>query len=88
MIDLLLETLATFVGIVGSVAMLPQIYRLFKRKSAKDISISTYSFLFVAGIIWVLYGINIQSLPLIVTNFVGSITLLGIVLGWFFYGRE
>ena len=88
MIDLLLETLATFVGIVGSVAMLPQIYRLFKRKSAKDISISTYSFLFVAGIIWVLYGINIQSLPLIVTNFVGSVTLLGIIFGWFFYGRE
>ena len=56
MIDLLLETLATFVGIVGSVAMLPQIYRLFKRKSAKDISISTYSFLFVAGILGAVDG--------------------------------
>jgi len=85
--DFFLESLATFVGIVGSVAMLPQVYRIFKRKSAKDISILTYSFLFVAGIIWVLYGVNIQSSPLIITNFVGSASLLGIIIGWFLYGR-
>jgi len=85
--DVLLETLATLVGIVASVAMFPQVYRIFKRKSAKDISILTYSFLFAAGIIWVLYGINIQSFPLIITNLVGSLNLLGVVVGWFLYGR-
>lgn len=86
-VDFFLETLATFVGIVGSVAMLPQVYRIFRRKSAKDISILTYSFLFVAGIIWALYGVNIQSFPLIITNLVGSLNLLGIIAGWFLYGR-
>lgn len=87
-LDFLLETLATLVGVVSSVAMFPQVYRIFKRKSAKDISISTYSFLFVAGIVWVFYGVNIQSSPLIITNLIGSLNLLGIVIGWFFYGKE
>ena len=86
-LDVLLETLATVVGIVGSIAMLPQVYRIFKRKSAKDISIFTYSFLFVAGIIWVLYGLNIQSFPLVITNLIGSLSILGVVVGWFLYGR-
>jgi len=85
--DLVLETLATIVGIVGSFAMIPQVYRIFRRKSAQDISISTYAFLLFAGIIWVLYGFNIQSFPLIITNLVGSLTLIGIVMGWFLYGR-
>ena len=30
--DILLETLATAVGIISSFAMLPQVYRIFKRK--------------------------------------------------------
>ena len=85
--DVLLETLATLVGIVASGAMLPQAYRIFKRKSAKDISIITYSFLFVAGIVWVLYGLDIQRFPLIITNLMGSLSILGIMVGWFLYGR-
>jgi MtN3 and saliva related transmembrane protein len=85
--DFILESLATFVGIVSSFAMIPQVYRIFKRKSAKDISISTYSFMFVAGLIWVLYGLNIQSFPIVVTNLIGSLTMLGIVAGWVLYGR-
>lgn len=85
--DFILESLATFVGIVGSFAMIPQVYRIFKRKSAKDISISTYSFMFAAGVIWVLYGLNIQSFPIVVTNLIGTLSILGVVAGWVLYGR-
>jgi len=67
--------------------MFPQVYRIFKRKSAKDISIFTYSFLFVAGVIWTLYGLNIQSFPLVITNLIGSLSILGVIVGWILYGR-
>jgi MtN3 and saliva related transmembrane protein len=82
-----LESLATITGVVSSFAMLPQIYRIFKRKSAKDISIWTYAYMFITGIIWVLYGLNIQSNPIWVTNLIGSLALVGIIMGWFLYGR-
>lgn len=85
--DLILESLATITGIVSSFAMLPQIYRIFKRKSAKDISIWTYLYMFITGVIWILYGLNIQSYPIWVTNLIGSITMVGIIFGWFLYGR-
>ncbi len=86
--DVILETLATIVGVVGTFAMLPQIYRIFKRKSAKDISIWTYAYMLVAGVIWVLYGLNIQSFPIMITNLLGSLTMIGVIVGWILYGRE
>ena len=86
-LDFVLESLATITGVVSSFAMLPQIYRIFKRKSAKDISIWTYLYMLVAGIIWILYGFNIQSYPIWVTNLIGSLTMIGIIFGWFLYGR-
>ena len=88
MLDLILESLATITGVVSSFAMLPQIYRIFKRKSAKDISIWTYAYMFVAGVIWVLYGVNIQSFPIWVSNLIGSFTMMGVITGWFLYGRQ
>jgi uncharacterized protein with PQ loop repeat len=36
-LDVLLETLVTVFGIVGAIAVFPQVYKIFKRKSAKDI---------------------------------------------------
>lgn len=86
-LDFVLESLATITGVISSFAMLPQIYRIFRRKSAKDISIWTYLYMFVAGIIWILYGLNIQSYPIWVTNLMGSLTMIDIIVGWFLYGR-
>ena len=85
--DVVLESLATIVGVVGSFAMLPQIYRIFKRKSAKDISIWTYAYMLAAGLIWVLYGLNIQSFPITITNLIGGLTMVGVIVGWMLYGR-
>ena len=83
----ILSTLATVFGTVAAFAMFPQVYKIFKRKSAKDISILTYSFLLAAGIIWVLYGLEIQSYPIVIAQSIGNLNLVGIVVGWFLYGR-
>jgi MtN3 and saliva related transmembrane protein len=86
-LDIVLETLATITGVLSSFAMLPQIYRIFKRKSAKDISIWTYLYMFVAGVIWILYGLNIQSFAIWFSQLIGSLAMIGIIIGWFLYGR-
>ena len=83
----ILSTLAMVSGIAGTFAFIPQVYKIFKRKSAKDIAISSYLFLIITGIIWVLYGLEIQSFPLVITNFVGDVLLVFIIIGWFLYGR-
>ena len=78
---------ATITGVASSFAMFPQVYRIFKRKSAKDISIWTYLYMLVAGVIWILYGLNIQSFPIWSSNLIGTLTMIGIAVGWILYGR-
>jgi len=83
----ILATIATFFGIASSIANAPQVYKIFKRKSAKDISILTYSFLFLGAVAWIIYGIELKNAPLIITNVLGGLNLAAVVIGWFFYGR-
>ncbi|MEK6864176.1 MAG: SemiSWEET family transporter [Nanoarchaeota archaeon] len=83
----LLYILATVFGAVSGIANIPQVYKIFKRKSAKDISIITYSFLSLGAFIWVLYGIDIGNFPITITNILGGINMGLIIIGWFLYGR-
>jgi len=84
----LLTILATIFGITSGLANFPQVFRIFRRKSAKDISILTYSTLLIGAIVWVLYGFEIKNFPMIIANAFGTITLSLVVVGWLLYGRE
>jgi len=67
---------------------MPQAIKIFRRKSAKDISIWTYVLITSGGIVWLLYGLEIKSIPLIVANLVGAVGIVMIITGWFLYGRK
>ena len=67
---------------------LPQAYRIFKRKSAKDLSIVTYSFQIISVIVWLVYGFEILNWPIIISNTFATISLSIVIFGWFVYGRE
>lgn len=77
----ILSYLATFSGIIGGLANIPQIYRIFSRKSAKDISSVTQLIFISISIIWTLYGIEIGNLPIIITNLVWILTYIVILIG-------
>ena len=83
-----LGIIAASFGTLSSIANLPQVYKIFKRKSAKDISILTYSILFVGALAWIFYGIELKNGPIIITNTIGGISLGLVIAGWFCYGRE
>ena len=84
----ILSILATIFGTAAGLANFPQAYKIFKRKSAKDISILTYLILLVGVTIWILYGIEIKNFPVIITNTFGAVNIGLVVLGWFLYGRS
>jgi MtN3 and saliva related transmembrane protein len=70
-----------------ALACLPQIYKIYKRKSAKDISAISYSFFTAGGIIWLLYGIELKSSAVIISNTLSATTSIIVLIGWFLYGR-
>ena len=68
------------VGLVAAVlttgAFVPQVYKTWKIKSADDISLTMYLVLFVGLILWLIYGIHLNSLPMILANSVTGILAL------------
>ena len=83
-----LSILATIFGSAMAISNFPQALKIFRRRSAKDISIITFSILLVGAIVWVLYGIEIKSIPIIFSNSLGTIGVTFVMVGWFLYGRD
>jgi Uncharacterized conserved protein len=67
-----LAILATIFGVVSALAILPQAIKIFRRKSAKDVSLLTYVFFMTGTIIWFLYGLELNNLAIILGNSIGG----------------
>ena len=66
------QILGLIAGGLTTVAFLPQVIKTWKSKSAKNLSLAMF-FVFALGtLLWLIYGIIIQQLPIILAN---SITL-------------
>ena len=55
-------------GIVSSITFLPQVIKIWKTKSAKDLSMGTLLFLVLNVSLWLIYGILTNLYPIIITN--------------------
>ena len=60
-------------GILISVSLIPQLIRVYKLKSAYEIS-TTFTALLMLGLLaWVIYGIYYRLLPMIIWDSIGFI---------------
>lgn len=84
----ILAFLATIFGVITGLANVPQTIKIFRRRSAHDISIITYITLFTGAIIWLLYGIELQNAAIVIVNTLGGATIFMVIVGWFIYGRD
>ena len=70
-------TSVTVIGLIAAtlttIAFLPQVIKTWKSKSAKDLSLGTFSIFTCGVIMWLIYGLLILDLPIILAN---GITLL------------
>ena len=74
---------AEFIGYAaafcGTVSLIPQIVKLRKERSAKAISATMYLIYTIGVVLWLTYGIMINSIPLIIAEIIAlvlSITIL------------
>lgn len=65
------------IAFLGSCVYYIQSFRIFKRKSAKDLSLPGYLISLFTSANWLVYGIVIKDIPLI---FSGSVSTLGAIL--------
>lgn len=84
----ILSYLSSIAGVSMGLSSIPQIARIFTRKSAKDVSKTTHIILIIGASIWFLYGFEINSFPIIISNFIGLITNLIILFCCYYFVRE
>ena len=66
-------------AILTTVAFVPQIIRIWRARSAKDVSLGMYTLFTFGVVLWLVYGILIHSWPIILANCV-TLLLAGVVL--------
>lgn len=55
-------------ALLTSVAFVPQVVRNFRRKHVDDLSFSTFGTFSLGVLLWLVYGLMIDSLPIILAN--------------------
>ena len=75
-------------GVLTTAAMVPQVVRLYKIKSAVEISL-LFTILLLAGMLfWLGYGILFQLFPVILWNAIGAALVATLLYAKLKYGRK
>ena len=74
-----IEIIGLIAATLTTASFVPQVYKVYKSKSTADISLIMYAVLFVGIILWLIYGIQKDSMPIILANIITGI-LVGFVL--------
>jgi MtN3 and saliva related transmembrane protein len=73
------DLIGAVAGTLSTVAFVPQAWRIWKTRSARDLSLPMY-LIFTSGVaLWLLYGVVLGAVPIIVCNGV-TLLLAGTVL--------
>ena len=74
---------AEWIGFVAAAlttgAFLPQTFKVWKNKSAKDLSLSMYVAMLLGITLWLIYGISIDSPSMIAANSVTLVLVISIL---------
>lgn len=63
-----LTILGLIAGALTTIAFLPQMYKTWQTKSAKDVSFIMLITFMSGLLLWLIYGIALQALPIIIAN--------------------
>ena len=67
-------------ALLTTIAFLPQLYKTWETKSADDVSL-VMLILFITGLIcWIIYGLKINSIPILTANLVTFILNFSILI--------
>ena len=74
-----IELIGFIAAILTTVAFIPQVYKVWQTKSVSGMSLTMYLIFFCGVLLWLVYGLIINSLSMIIGNAV-TIVLTLIIL--------
>ncbi len=75
-----IEILGLVAATLTTAAFVPQVYKTWKEKYTKDISMSMYTVLLFGVLLWLVYGVFIEILAIILANTITAVLRLFMLL--------
>jgi MtN3 and saliva related transmembrane protein len=77
--SIFINTIGLLAGLLTTVAFVPQVMKIYRTKSGRDISARMFTMFSIGIALWLYYGVLLQSLPIILANAVTLILTLAIL---------
>ncbi len=82
-----IEVIGLIAAFLTTAAFLPQVYKTWKTKDASSLSLPMFSMFFVGVVMWLIYGLLIESLAIILANVITVISSFLLVYFKIKYGK-
>lgn len=77
--DFNIEIIGLIAAVLTTSSFVPQVYKTWKTKEVENLSLSMYLVMFIGVILWLIYGIKINSLSIILAN-TATATLVSVII--------
>ena len=73
-----IEAMGLFGAFLSSVTFIPQVYKTWKTRQVKDLSLTMILIVFLSTVVWLVYGFSLNLWPVIICNAImcGLVSLL------------
>ena len=81
------EALGFIGGGLITCSLIPQVYRVFKLRSAREISLLFNILLLIGLIFWIAYGASFSLVPVVLWNSIALALVVGLLIAKIRYGK-
>lgn len=74
------EILGLIAAVLTTAAFVPQVYKTWRTKSVESLSLTMYVGFFIGIVLWLIYGIHHESIPMIFANSVTAVLALLLII--------
>jgi MtN3 and saliva related transmembrane protein len=74
------NTIGLIAGVFTTGSILPQLIKILKSRHTRDISLLMYIFLTLGVLLWLIYGLIINELPIILANGASLLLTTGVLI--------
>ncbi|MDE2220805.1 MAG: SemiSWEET transporter [Gammaproteobacteria bacterium] len=82
------ESIGYAAAFLTTASFLPQVLKVWRSRSARDISLATYGMFTAGAALWLLYGVAIHSLPVMMANSITVVLAAAVLVAKIRFGGE
>ncbi len=84
----MIEYLGFFAGFITTISFVPQVLRVYKNRSGRDVSLYMLLLLSTGTFLWLVYGLMLGSAPIVAANAVTFALVVLIYILKIYYARR